>query len=407
LAYPSELLEFSPILGHLGNVSQFSILGGDMKTLTCIEDLRELARRKVPRAFFDYAEAGSYSQETLRANRADLQQIKLRQRVMVDVSSRDTSTTMLGETVSLPLGLGPVAMTGLEHGNGEILACRAAHAAGIPFTMSTLSICSIEDVAAAVDKPFWFQLYVMKDRGFVRSLVGRAAAAKCSALVLTVDLQVLGQRHADIKNGLSVPPALKLKNLINMATKPGWAFGVLAGKRWTFGNLDGYVKGMEGVKSLAQWVGSQFDETLNWKDVEWIRSIWTGKLIIKGILDLEDAKLAAKTGATALVVSNHGGRQLDGATSSISMLPKVVDAVGHEIEVMFDGGIRTGQDVLRALALGARSCLIGRAYIFGLGAGGEAGVATAIDIIRNELDVSMALTGIKSIKEIGRHILVQ
>lgn len=378
-----------------------------MKTLTCIEDLRQLARRKVPRAFFDYAEAGSYSQETLRANRADLQRIKLRQRVMVDVSSRDTSTTMLGETVSLPLGLGPVAMTGLEHGNGEILACRAAHAAGIPFTMSTLSICSIEDVAAAVDKPFWFQLYVMKDRGFVRSLIERAAAARCSALVLTVDLQVLGQRHADIRNGLSVPPALKLKNLIDMATKPGWAFGVLSGKRWTFGNLDGHVKGMAGVKSLAQWVGSQFDETLSWKDVEWIRSIWTGKLIIKGILDLEDAKLAAKTGATALVVSNHGGRQLDGATSSISMLPKVVDAVGSEIEVMFDGGIRTGQDVLRALALGARSCLIGRAYIFGLGAGGEAGVARAIDIIRKELDVSMALTGIKSIKEIGRHILVQ
>jgi L-lactate dehydrogenase (cytochrome) len=273
--------------------------------------------------------------------------------------------------------------------------------------MSTLSICSIEDVAAEVDKPFWFQLYVMKDRGFVRSLIERAAAAKCSALVLTVDLQVLGQRHADIKNGLSVPPALKIKNLLNMATKPGWVFSVLSGKRWTFGNLHGHVKGMEGVKSLAQWVGSQFDETLNWKDVEWIRRIWPGKLIIKGILDVEDAKLAAKTGATALVVSNHGGRQLDGAPSSISMLAKVADAVGSEVEVMFDSGIRTGQDVLRALALGARSCLIGRAYIFGLAAGGEAGVARAIDIVRNELDVSMALTGVKSIKEIGRHILVQ
>ena len=378
-----------------------------MRNITCINDLRELARRKVPRAFFDYAEAGSYSQETLRANRVDLEQIKLRQRVMVDVSSRDTSTTMLGETVSLPLALAPVAMTGLMHGNGEILTCRAAHAAGIPFTMSTLSICSIEDVAAAVDKPFWFQLYVMKDRGFVRSLIDRAAAAKCSALVLTVDLQVLGQRHVDIKNGLSVPPALKIKNLINMMTKPGWVFSVLSGKRWTFGNLDGHVKGMEGVKSIAQWVGSQFDETLNWKDVEWIKSIWPGKLIIKGILDVEDAKLAAKTGATALVVSNHGGRQLDGAASSISMLPKVADAVGSEIEVMFDGGVRTGQDVLRALALGARSCFIGRAYIFGLGAGGEAGVAKAIDIIRKELDVSMALTGVKSVREIGRHNLVQ
>lgn len=378
-----------------------------MKNITCIEDLRQLARRKVPRAFFDYTEAGSYSQETLRANRADIQRIKLRQRVMVDVSSRDTSTTMLGETVSLPLALGPVAMAGLQHGNGEILACRAAHDAGIPFTMSTLSICSIEDVAAAVEKPFWFQLYVMKDRGFVRSLIERAAAAKCSALVLTVDLQVLGQRHVDIKNGLSVPPALKIKNLINMATKPGWVFSVLSGKRRTFGNLDGHVKGMRGVQSLAQWVGSQFDDTLNWKDVEWIRNIWPGKLIIKGVLDVEDAKLAAKTGATALVVSNHGGRQLDGAASSISMLPIIADAVGSQIEVMFDGGIRTGQDVLRALALGASSCFAGRAYIFGLGAGGEAGVAKAIDIIRNELDVSMALTGIKNITEIGRHNLVQ
>lgn len=378
-----------------------------MKNITCIEDLRQLASHKVPRAFFDYAEAGSYSEETLRANRADIEKIKLRQRVLVDVAARDASTTILGEKMSLPLALGPVAMTGLEHGNGEILACRAAHNAGIPFTMSTLSICSIEDVAAAVKKPFWFQLYVMKDRGFVRSLIERAAAAKCSALMLTVDLQVLGQRHIDIKNGLSVPPALKIKNLINMATKPGWVFSVLSGKRWTFGNLHGHVKGMEGVKSLAQWVGSQFDETLNWKDVEWVRNIWPGKLIIKGILDVEDAKLAVKTGASAIVVSNHGGRQLDGAVSSISMLPKVADAVGSEIEVMFDGGIRTGQDVLRALALGARTCLIGRAYIFGLGAAGEAGVAKAIDIIRKELDVSMALTGVKRINEIGRHILVQ
>jgi len=378
-----------------------------MKSITCIEDLRELARRKVPRAFFDYAEAGSYSQQTLEANREDLQRLKLRQRVLVDVAARDTSTTILGEKVPLPIALGPVAMTGLERGNGEILACRAAHAAGIPFTMSTLSICSIEDVAQAVDKPFWFQLYVMKDRGFVRSLIERAAAARCSALVLTVDLQVLGQRHCDVKNGLSVPPALKIKNLVNMATKPGWVCSVLGGRRWTFGNLDGHVKGMEGVKSLAQWVGSQFDATLNWKDLDWIRNIWPGPLIVKGILDVEDAKLAAKTGATALVVSNHGGRQLDGAPSSISMLPRIAEAVGAEIEVMFDGGVRTGQDVLRALALGARSCLIGRAYIFGLGAGGEAGVAKAIDILRQELDVSMALTGVKSIEEISPRVLSQ
>jgi L-lactate dehydrogenase (cytochrome) len=377
----------------------------NMTGITCIEDLRRLARRRVPSAFFDYAEAGSYSEATLRANRADMELIKLRQRVLIDISKRDTATTLLGEDVSIPIALAPVAMTGLEHGNGEILACRAAQHAGVPFTMSTLSICSIEDVAAAVRKPFWFQLYVMKDRGFMRTLIERAAAAKCSALVVTVDLQVLGQRHIDIKNGLSVPPALKFGNLIDMATKPRWVASVLAGRRWTFGNLDGHVKGMKDVRSLAQWVSSQFDETLNWSDIEWIRSIWPGKLVLKGILDLEDAKLAARTGADALVVSNHGGRQLDGAPSSISALPKIADAVGQEIEVMFDGGIRSGQDVLRALALGAKGCLIGRPYIFGLGAAGEAGVAKAIEIIRKELDVSMALTGVKSVREIDGRIL--
>jgi L-lactate dehydrogenase (cytochrome) len=377
----------------------------NMTGITCIEDLRKLARRRVPSAFFDYAEAGSYSEATLRANRADMELIKLRQRVLMDISKRSTATTLLGEDVSIPIALAPVAMTGLEHGNGEILACRAAQRAGVPFTMSTLSICSIEDVATAVRKPFWFQLYVMRDRGFVRSLIERAAAAKCSALVVTVDLQVLGQRHIDIKNGLSVPPALKFGNLINMATRPRWVAGVLAGRRWTFGNLDGRVKGMKDVRSLARWVSSQFDPTLNWSDIEWIRSIWPGKLVLKGILDLEDAKLAAKTGADALVVSNHGGRQLDGASSSISALPRIADAVGHQIEVMFDGGIRYGQDVLRALALGARGCLIGRPYIFGLGAGGEAGVAKAIEIIRGELDVSMALTGLKSVREVDGRIL--
>jgi L-lactate dehydrogenase (cytochrome) len=377
-----------------------------MKHITCIEDLRQLARRRVPRAFFDYAEAGSYAQETLRANRSDLQQIKLRQRMFIAPGLRDTSTTILGEKASLPIGLGPVAMTGLECGNGEILACRAAHAAGIPYCLSTMSICSIEDVAAAVKKPFWFQLYVMKDRGFVRSLIARAAA-HCSTLVLTVDLQVLGQRHCDIKNGLSVPPQLKLHNALDMATKPGWVISVLRGKRWTFGNLDGHVKGMKDVRSLAKWVSTQFDETLNWKDIEWIRDIWPGKFIIKGILDIDDARRAAKTGASAIVVSNHGGRQLDGAASAISLLPKVADAVGEKVEIMFDGGVRSGQDVMRALALGAKSCLIGRAYIFGLGAGGEEGVATAIDIIRNELDVSMALTGVKRVEDIGRNVLVQ
>jgi L-lactate dehydrogenase (cytochrome) len=378
-----------------------------MPTLTCVEDLRQLARRKVPRAFFDYAEAGSYSQETLRANRADLESIKLRQRVLVDVDQRDLGTTILGEKVPLPLGLGPVAMTGLERGNGEILACRAAQAAGLPYTLSTMSICSIEDVAEEVDKPFWFQLYVMRDRGFVRSLIERAAAAKCSALVLTVDLQVLGQRHCDVKNGLAVPPSLKFSNLVNMATKPAWIVSVLTGKRWTFGNIAGHVKGMDDVTSLAQWTSRQFDPTLNWKDVEWIKSLWPGKLIIKGILDVEDAKLAAKSGADALVVSNHGGRQLDGAPSSIHALPKVADAVGSEIEVLFDGGIRTGQDLMRALALGARACLIGRAYIFGLGAAGEAGVAKTIEFLRTELDVTMALCGVKSVKDIDRRVVAE
>lgn len=376
-----------------------------MKTITCIEDLRQLASRKVPRAFFDYVEAGSYAQQTLLTNCADMQRIKLRQRVMIDVSERETATIVVGEKLAFPLVLGPVALTGLQRGNGEILACRAAHAADIQFTMSTLSICSIEDVAEAVRKPFWFQLYVMKDRGFVRALIERAMAAQCSALVLTVDLQVLGQRHCDVKNGLAVPPSLKLKNLINMVRKPRWVSSVLAGRRWTFGNLHGHVRGTDGVRSLAQWVASQFDQTLNWKDIEWVRKVWPGRLILKGILDPEDARIAARIGASALIVSNHGGRQLDGAQSSVSMLPRVADAVGSEIDVLFDGGIRSGQDIVRALALGAKGCLAGRAYIFGLGAAGEAGVATAIEILRKELDVSMALIGATRVSDIDRHVL--
>jgi L-lactate dehydrogenase (cytochrome) len=376
-----------------------------MKPMTCIEDLRQAAHRKVPRAFIDYAEAGSYAEQTLRANRDDLERIKLRQRILCDVSQRSTKTTILGEPAALPLALAPIGLCGMQHGDGEILACRAAQAAGIPFTLSTMSICSIEDVAAAVDKPFWFQLYVMKDRGFIRALVERAAAAKCSALVLTVDLQVLGQRHNDIRNGLSVPPELRLKNIIDIATKPGWALSVLRGKRKTFGNIAGHVSGMENVKSLAVWTNSQFDPALNWKDVEWIKSLWPGKLILKGILDVEDARIATKTGAAALVVSNHGGRQLDGAPSSIAMLPPIVDAVGSDIEIMFDGGIRSGQDLARALALGARSCMSGRAYIYGLGAGGQAGVARAIEILRSELDVTMALMGVTRIADIDRRVI--
>ena len=376
-----------------------------LSTMTCIEDLRQVARRKVPRAFFAYAEAGSYSQATLRSNREDLDRIKLRQRILVDVSQRDLTTTIIGEPARLPIALAPIGLCGMQRGDGEILACRAAHAAGIPFTLSTMSICSIEDVAQAVGKPFWFQLYVMKDRGFIRSLIERAAAAKCSALVLTVDLQVLGQRHCDIRNGMTVPPVVKLANVIDIASKPGWALSILQGKRKTFGNLAGHVRGMDNVTSLAQWTNSQFDPALNWKDVEWVRSLWPGKLILKGILDVEDAKVAAQTGASALVVSNHGGRQLDGAPSSISALPKIADAVGSQIEVMFDGGIRSGQDVLRALALGARSCLIGRSYVYGLGAYGQEGVAKAIDILAKELDVSMALTGMTNVRQLNRSIL--
>jgi L-lactate dehydrogenase (cytochrome) len=376
-----------------------------LNKIASIEDLREIARKRVPRAFFQYADHGSYSQSTLRANRADLEAINLRQRVGIDISRRDLSTTILGEPASLPLALAPIGLCGMQYGDGEILACRAAQAAEIPFCLSTMSICSIEDVAGAVEGPFWFQLYVIRDRGFVRELIERAIAAKCSALMPTLDLNVLGQRHCDIKNGLTVPLTVTPANVLDVATKPAWALSILRGKRKTFGNLAGHVEGMAGVNTLATWISRQFDPALTWKDVEWIRSLWPGKMILKGILDVEDAKIAAKTGVSAIVVSNHGGRQLDGAPSSISALPKIADAVGSDVEIMFDGGIRSGQDVLRALALGARSCMIGRAYIYGLGAAGGAGVARAIEIIRDELDVSMALTGTTSVKDVGRGVI--
>jgi L-lactate dehydrogenase (cytochrome) len=376
-----------------------------MKHVTCIEDLRLLHKQRVPKAFFDYADRGSYTEDTLRANSEKLQQIKFRQRILVDVSKRDLSTTILGEPASMPLILAPVGLLGMQHGDGEIHACRAAQAAGIPFTQSTMSICSIEDIAAAVDKPFWFQLYVMKDRGFIKALIERAIAAKCSALVLTVDLQVIGQRHQDIKNGMTVPPEWSLSKLIDFATKPAWVNGIRRGKRKTFGNLAGHLKISEDITALSTWINSQFDTSLNWKDVDWIRSIWPGKLILKGILDTEDAEIAAKSGAQAIVVSNHGGRQLDGAPSSIEVLPEIADSVGSQLEIMFDGGIRTGMDMMRALALGAKSCMIGRAYAYGLGAAGQEGVAKAIDLLAKELTTTMGLCGVNTIAEIDDHVL--
>ena len=376
-----------------------------MKHVTCIEDLRQLHKQRVPKAFFDYADRGSYTEDTLRANSEDLQQIKFRQRILVDVSKRDLSTTILGEPAAMPLILAPVGLLGMQHGDGEIHACRAAQAAGIPFTQSTMSICSIEDIAAAVDKPFWFQLYVMKDRGFIKALIERAIAAKCSALVLTVDLQVIGQRHQDIKNGMTVPPEWSLAKLIDFASKPAWVAGVLRGKRRSFGNIVGHVKGTEDLTKLSEWTASQFDTTLNWKDIDWIRSIWPGKLILKGILDVEDAELAVKTGAQAIVVSNHGGRQLDGAPSSIEVLPEIADTVGSQMEIMFDSGIRTGMDIMRALALGAKSCMIGRAYAYGLGAAGQEGVAKAIDLLAKELTTTMGLCGVNKISEIDDRVL--
>jgi L-lactate dehydrogenase (cytochrome) len=376
-----------------------------MPVIACIDDLRDLARRRVPRAFFEYADSGSYSEQTLRANRSDMERILLRQRVMVDVSARDTSTTIVGQKISMPFALAPIGLLGMQHGDGEILAAKAANAAGIPFTLSTMSIGSIEDVAEATGKPFWFQLYVIRDREFIKDLLSRAKAANCSALVLTVDLQVLGQRHRDVRNGLTVPMQIKLSNVIDTAMKPRWIAGMARAKRKTFGNIAGRVKGMENVNSLAQWTQDQFDPALNWKDVEWIKSQWGGKLIVKGILDVEDARIARDVGADAIVVSNHGGRQLDGAPSSISALPKVADAVGSQLDIMFDGGIRTGSDLVRALALGAKCCMIGRPYVWGLGAMGGAGVAKAIECLQKELITTMALTGTRSVSEIGPQVL--
>jgi L-lactate dehydrogenase (cytochrome) len=376
-----------------------------MPVVTDIEDLRRLSKKRIAKAIFDYVDRGSYSEATLRANRADLESLTLRQRVAIDVDRRSTRTTMIGQEVAMPVALAPTGLTGLNWRDGEMLAARAAERFGVPFCLSTMSICSIEDVAGAVTRPFWFQLYVMRDRGFAASLIERAKAAGCSALVLTLDLQVQGQRHQDIKNGLAVPPRLTLGSFLDIVTKPGWALNVLSGKRKSFGNLEGRIPNADSISTLSQWIAGQFDPTLSWKDVEWVRGLWGGKIILKGILDAEDAKIAASTGADAIVVSNHGGRQLDGASSSIRALPEVADAVGSSIEVLFDGGIRSGQDVLKALALGAKGTMIGRAFLYGLGAMGEKGVTRTLEIIRNELDVTMALCGLRDVKDASPAIL--
>ncbi|HEV8691524.1 MAG TPA: alpha-hydroxy acid oxidase [Ideonella sp.] len=377
-----------------------------MSVITTIEDLRVVAQRRVPRMFYDYADSGSWTESTYRANEADFAKIKLRQRVAVNMEGRSTATTMIGQPVAMPVAIAPTGLTGMQHADGEILAARAAEAFGVPFTLSTMSICSIEDVAAATSKPFWFQLYVMRDRDFIERLIDRAQAAKCSALMLTLDLQILGQRHKDLKNGLSAPPKPTLANLINLATKPRWCLGMLGTKRRSFGNIVGHAKGVGDLSSLSAWTAEQFDPRLSWADVEWIKKRWGGPLILKGIMDAEDARLAADSGADALIVSNHGGRQLDGAPSSIEALPAIADAVGQRIEVWMDGGIRSGQDVLKARALGARGTLIGRAFLYGLGAYGQAGVAKALQIIHRELDLTMAFCGHTRIDTVDRGILL-
>jgi L-lactate dehydrogenase (cytochrome) len=378
-----------------------------MPVITCIEDLRVLAQKRVPRMFYDYADSGAWTESTYRANEADFARIHLRQRVAVDMSNRTLATTIVGQPVSMPVALAPVGLTGMQHADGEIAAARAAAAEGIPFTLSTMSICSIEDVAENTDKPFWFQLYVMRDRDFNNRLIDRAKAAGCSALVLTLDLQILGQRHKDVKNGLTAPPRPTLVNLLDLATKPRWCLGMLGTKRRTFRNIVGHAKGVNDMSALSSWTAEQFDPTLNWDDVKRIRDRWGGKLILKGILDPEDAELATRSGADALIVSNHGGRQLDGALSSIAALPAIVRTVGDRMDVLMDGGIRSGQDVIKALALGAKGVFIGRAYIYGLGAMGQAGVAKSLEIIRKELDVTMALCGLRDVKKVDAGILVE
>ncbi|MBT2303714.1 alpha-hydroxy-acid oxidizing protein [Variovorax paradoxus] len=376
-----------------------------MSVITHIEDLRVLAQKRVPRMFYDYVDSGSWTEGTYRANAADFDRIKLRQRVAVNIEHRSTRTTMVGIDVAMPVAIAPTGMTGMQRADGEILAAKAAEKFGIPFTLPTMSICSIEDIAAATSRPFWFQLYVMRDRDFMARLIDRAKAARCSALVLTLDLQIIGQRHKDLRNGLSVPPKLSLRNLADMARKPRWCLGMLGTKRRNFGNVFGHVKGIETMRSLAEWTNKQFDPRLSWADIEWIRKRWGGKLILKGIQDAEDAQLAVASGADALIVSNHGGRQLDGAPSSIAALPAIAEAVGRKIEVHMDGGIRSGQDVLKARALGAKGVYIGRSMLYGLGAMGEAGVTRALQIIHRELDLTMAFCGHTDVEKIDAGVV--
>ena len=378
-----------------------------MSVITTIEELRVLAQKRVPRMFYDYADSGSWTESTYRANESDFQKIKLRQRVAVNMENRSTASTMIGQPVAMPVAIAPTGLTGMQHADGEILAARAAKKFGIPFTLSTMSICSIEDVSKGTDgHPFWFQLYVMRDRDFIERLIERARVANCSALVITLDLQILGQRHKDLKNGLSAPPKLTIANMINIATKPRWALGMLGTSRREFGNIVGHVKGVENMGSLSAWTAQQFDPRLNWGDVDWIKKRWGGKIILKGIQDAEDARLAVESGADAMIVSNHGGRQLDGAQSSIEALPAIVDAVGKQIEVHMDGGIRSGQDVLKARALGAQGTYIGRAFLYGLGAMGQPGVEKALQIIHNELDLTMAFCGRTQMDTVDKSILL-
>ena len=374
-----------------------------MAAITCIEDLKQIHKRRAPRMFYDYAESGSYTEQTFRENSSDFAQIRLRQKVAVDMSGRSTATEMIGQKVTMPVALAPVGLTGMQCADGEIKAARAAEAFGVPFTLSTMSICSIEDVATHTKVPFWFQLYVMRDEEFVDAIIERAKKAGCSALVLTLDLQILGQRHKDLKNGLSAPPKFTLPVLLDLATKWRWGLEMLGTPRRSFGNIVGHAKGVGDTSSLMSWTAEQFDPQLDWNKIARIRDKWGGKLILKGILDAEDARMAADFGADAIIVSNHGGRQLDGALSAIRMLPEIVAAVGDRIEIHMDSGIRSGQDVLKALALGAKSTFIGRAFIYGLGAMGQEGVKRALEVIHKELDITMALCGERDVKDIGRH----